>query len=78
MIYKLKMGEPYRFEADTDDEFLAALRKKHSYAKESDVDFMRQVALSACEWSGGSVNFSSVRTLRDSLIHHGILEVADA
>lgn len=78
MIYKLKMGSPYRFEAETDDEFIAALRKNHSYAKDDDSDFLRQVALSACEWSGGSVNFSSVRTLRDSLIHHGILEVADA
>jgi len=76
--YRMTMGEPLEFTADTDAEFLGTLRGKHMYAKPDDEGFLRQLAASACEWTGESIDFSSISAYKSSLMRAGVLEVVDA
>ena len=78
MKYRLTMGEPLEFTAESDAEFLGTLRDRHMYAKPDDEGFLRQLAASACEWTGKSIDFSSISAYKRSLMRAGVLEVVDA
>ena len=75
--YRLNMGEQFEFTADNDEQFLGTLREKHMYAKSDDGAFLRQIAATACEWTGKSINFSDVASFKRSLEDAGALEVVN-
>ena len=66
MRYRMKMGEEFEFTAASDEQFLGTLRARHMYAKSDDGEFLRQIAASACESTGGLL-YTSPRP-RDTLV----------
>tara|TARA_R100000773_G_scaffold23135_1_gene20406 strand:- start:1814 stop:2110 length:297 start_codon:yes stop_codon:yes gene_type:complete len=75
MRYRMKMGEEFEFTAASDEQFLGTLRARHMYAKSDDGEFLRQIAASACESTGKSIDFSDVPSFKRSLMDAGVLEV---
>jgi len=78
MRYKINLGFPIEFTANSDEEFLGTLRQSFDYAKSADNAFLRQVALNACECTGKSISYTDIASCKRSLIAAGAMEVFDA
>ena len=76
--YRMLKGEPLEFTADSDAAFLSCLRKATISSKSDDRAFLRERAMSDCEYFGVSVDFSDVPSYINSLVRNGIMEVTDA
>jgi len=75
--YCVDYGEYFEFDAQGAGEVVSVLRGRHMFGDDSEVAFMRRLAMELCEWNGGDYCFHSRDALARSMIENGVLEEID-
>lgn len=77
--YRLKIGgDPIDFVAENPEGFLEAWRSVNLRASSDDKEWLKQAAMSACDWAGGPIRYDNATVFAQDMMSKGMLEEINA
>jgi len=75
--FVVDIGDYFEFWGQTAGEVVPVMQERYKAHVESERDYLREKAISFCEWNGGNYCFHSRDALAKSMIENGLLEMID-
>ena len=73
--YRLNIGgDPIDFDSEGPEGFLEAWRAVNLRASSDDKEWLRQAAMSACDWAGGPIRYDNATVFAKDMMSKGMLE----
>ena len=73
--YRLNIGgDPIDFDSEGPEGFLEAWRSVNLRASSDDKEWLRQAAMSACDWAGGPIRYDNATVFAKDMMSKGRLE----
>lgn len=73
--YRLNIGgDPIEFNSLGPEGFLDAWRSVNLRASSDDKEWLRQAAISACDWAGGPIRYDNATVFAQDMMSKGMLE----
>ena len=73
--YRLNIGgDPIDFDSEGPEGFLEAWRSVNLRASSDDKEWLRQAAMSACDWAGGPLRYDNATVFAKDMMSKGMLE----
>jgi len=75
--FVVDIGDYFEFWGQTAGEVVPVMQERYKAYVEDEHDYLRDMAITFCEWNGGNYYYHSRDALADSMIKNGLLEVID-
>ena len=75
--YRLNYCEVLEFEGQTAGEVVPFIAVSHMMGGESELKFVRRLAIEMCEWNGKNYYYCTRKTYANSMMKNGLLECVD-
>ena len=73
--YRLNIGgDPIDFDSEGPEGFLEAWRSVNLRSSSDDKEWLRQAAMSACDWAGGPIRYDNATVFAKDMMSKGMLE----
>ena len=73
--YRLNIGgDAIDFDSEGPEGFLEAWRSVNLRASSDDKEWLRQAAMSACDWAGGPIRYDNATVFAKDMMSKGMLE----